>query len=207
MFACFSFPGQNKQVSFCNKHVYLFQALKQDTLDPFATCMRWSLKSASKSHQTMRRIHPHSYTSYTRILKTRWGMLGDQLFLNVSVVCSIQYTVHHTSVSVSFTFLIKTFCTPPGGNSVPKTLPHQLESWWIFSRYVSPKLRLWSQTFDGVVPKPVGFCVGNFLVKGNNSLFMFFLSQIEKMPPPPPQTSVGLMYDIMAIGAIWSFRE
>ena len=69
----------------------------------------------------MRRIHPHSYTSYRRILKTRWGMLGYQLFLNVSVVYSIQYTVHHISVSVSFTLLIKTFCTPPGGNSVPKT--------------------------------------------------------------------------------------
>lgn len=104
---------------------------------------------------------------------------------------SIQYTVHHISVSVSFTFLIKTFCTPSfGGNSVPFSLPHQLETWWIFSRYVPPKLRLWSQTFDGVVPKPVGFVLGIFSWRETTAC-LFFLSSRENASLSP-QKNVGI---------------
>lgn len=141
----------------------------------------------------MRRIDPHSHTPYTRILKTRWGMLGYQLFLNVSVVCNIQYTVHHTSVSVSFTLLIKTFCTPPGGNSVPKPYLINLKVGGILevciSKTTALKPNLWRRGW-----KKTGgeFCVGNFLVKGNNSLFMFLLVPSRENASPSPKKSVGI---------------
>ena len=179
MFACFSFPGQNKQVSFCNKHVYycvLVSGIKTGH-SPFATCMRWSRKSASKSHQTMRRIDPHSDTPYRRILKTRWGMLGDQLFLNVSV--SIQYTVHHTFVSVSFTLLIKTFCTPPGRNSVPKPYLISLKVGGIFevciSKTTALKPNLWRRG-----SKAGGFWCWEFSREGKQQPVCFFLGGQKK---------------------------